>query len=123
MARTNRKPIAITSSGLLLSADIGSIDFEGAGQSGSVILDAITMEITSGSGGGSTPVAGEVLTFSGSTATISNTPVVGSVMVMMGGNQATLNTDYTISGAVVTALTSMLQEISQGAVIMVNYSH
>src|SRR5665213_1910615 len=122
MARTNRKPIAITSSGLLLSADIGSIDFEGAGQSGSVILDAITMEITSGSGGGSTPVAGEVLTFSGSTATISNTPVVGSVMVMMGGNQATLNTDYTISGAVVTALTSMLQEISQGAVIMVNYS-
>lgn len=53
MARTTKKSIAIMDEGVVLSADVDSIDFVGSGVSASTVGNNVTANITSG-GAGST---------------------------------------------------------------------
>lgn len=59
-----------------------------------------------GSSSGGTPVDNEVVSGSGTTFTLVGTPVAGSVKVYALGQRIALTTDYSISGSVITTVSS-----------------
>ncbi len=73
-------------------------------------------------GSGGTPVWAEDLTPQGpgTTFTLANTPIVGSVRLFRGGSyQSVTNSDYSISGAIITLSTTL----QTGEVLVADYSH
>lgn len=97
-------PIAIKDEGLTLTPSASSIDFVGAGVTGSVLGSAVT-ETISGAAAVFTPVRNEVPsgTVDGSnvTFTLAHTPLYGIILVLNLGT-LTPNVDYTLSGATIT---------------------
>lgn len=104
MARTARKRLRIYDQGVLLSNDANSIDFSGAGVSGSVDGNGnVTENIPGGGSGGANIIFGEVVAGSSTTFTLAHTPV-GTISLVANGQALTLTVDYTIVGAVITTL-------------------
>lgn len=65
-------------------------------------------ELMHGSGAVGTNVYGEVVAGSTTTFTLAHTPIAGTVRVHALGQRLTLGTDYTISGATITTVSSWL---------------
>ena len=94
--------IKVYDDGVLIAQSATSIDFAGAGVSGSAIGNAVTENI---SGVPGTQVAGEVpsgdINDVNTVFTLAHTPL-SDVAVYVGGSRMTLGVDYTITGATIT---------------------
>ncbi len=101
-------PVAIKDEGITLTANVGSIDFVGAGVSGSVVGRDVTESIPGGAGG--TPI---VETPAGAidgvnlTYTLAHTPIAGTLLLFY-GTLLTSPNDYSLAVNVIT-MTSALQ--------------
>lgn len=109
MARTAKPGVDIYDEGVLLG-NASSIDFAGAGISGSYnpTTGRATETVTGGGGGSGTPVVGEIVPGSGTTYTLAHTPLAGTLAVYINElrKPSTPGVDYTLSGAVITTVQS-----------------
>lgn len=101
-AQETGRPVAIRDEGVTLTANVGSIDFTGAGVSGSIIGSDVTENIPGGSG---TVVTGETPTgaINGVNLihTIAHTPTSGTFWLSY-GTVLTSPEDYSLSGTTIT---------------------
>lgn len=112
--------IAIYDDGVLLTANATSIDFTGAGISGSVIGSAVTENVSGGGSGtqviGETP-SGEI-NGANVTYTIAHTPTAGTFQLFYGKVLAQPS-DYSLSGTTIT----MTYPLVPGDTFQANYSY
>jgi len=107
------RAITVLDEGVSLSSNISSIDFRGAGVTGTNIGSAIT-ETVSGGGSSGTIVIGEVVSFTGTTGTLVHTPQAGTLALYRGSGRQNpgAGNDYTLSTATITlAVTAQTGEI------------
>lgn len=113
------KPLAIYDEGVLLTSSASSIDFTGAGISGSIIGTAITENIPGGSG---TSVVGETptgnLDGANLTYTLAHTPIAGTFQLFYGKVLSNPG-DYSLSGTTIT----MTYPLVPGDTFQANYSY
>lgn len=105
MARTAKVRLTVYDDGILLG-DADSIDFTGAGVSGS--YNPTTGRVTEnipGAGTTYTSVFSEIVSGSVTTFTLAHVPT-GTVEVIINGQVGKLGDDYTIVGAVITTALS-----------------
>lgn len=116
-AQENGKPVAIKDEGLTLTPAVGSIDFSGAGVTGSIIGSDVTETIPGGSGGGGTPITEDVSgTINGSnvTFTLTHTPIAGTLSLRLVRQPQEDPTDYSISGSTITYVIAPDASLSGG---------
>lgn len=106
MARTAKPGLDVYDEGIFLG-NANSIDFAGAGVSGAYdgSIGRATETISGGGGGGTTSVFGEIVAGSATTFTLAHTPS-GTIQLAINGQEATLGSDYTITGAVIAPTSS-----------------
>lgn len=97
--------LIIKDEGITLSSDVGTLDFTGAGVTGSVLGDTVTEEIPGGGGSG-TLVNNEIIAGSGTAFTLAGVPVLGSEQIYADRARLYPTTDYTIAGAAITTVLS-----------------
>lgn len=100
------RPVTIKDEGISIATNVSSIDFVGAGVSGSAVGQAVTELIPGGVG---TVVVQEVPTGTidgvNGAFTLAHIPVSGSLRVFLNGSRLRNGIDFTFSG---TALTMIL---------------
>lgn len=97
-------PIVIKDEGITLTSAVGSIDFVGAGVTGTALGGAVTETIPGGTG--AVVVIGEVpsglIDGNNVTFTLTHTPAVGTLALYNGGGRLKLTEDYTLVGLTIT---------------------
>ena len=96
--------ITIKDEGVTLTSNATSIDFVGAGVTGTVLGSTVTETIPGGTGAvtvvGETPsgvIDGNNVTF-----TLANTPIAGTLALYNGGGRLKVTEDYTLVGLTIT---------------------
>lgn len=101
------RPVTIKDEGITLTPNVSSMDFTGAGVTGSTIGDAVSESIPGGSG--ATWITEDVsgaINGSNVTFTLTHTPVAGSLTLSLARQLQVLTQDYTISAGTITYVTA-----------------
>lgn len=99
------KPVRIKDEGVLLTGAVGTIDFVGAGVTGTILGTEVTENIPGGTG--AAYAYDEVLSGTGAAFTLAHTPnPAGSLLLQKNGQILTLTTDYSLVGANITLVVS-----------------
>jgi len=120
-AETKGRPVTIKDEGIPIATNVASIDFAGAGVTGSVIGSDVTETIAGSSG---TQATGEApsgsVDDSNVTFTLANTPIDTPRIYVNGVRQKPgAGNDYTISGTTITFASAPLT----GSNILVDYTY
>lgn len=106
MARTAKTSLAIYDEGIYIG-DATSLDFTGAGISGSYnSTTGRATETVTGGGGGGTQVYNEIVSGSGTSFTLAHVPLTGTLELYGGGSRLYPTLDYTLAGAAITMVNS-----------------
>lgn len=115
-------PISIFDEGVLLTSKATSIDFVGAGVSGSVVGGAVTETIT-GEAISYTNVVGETPTGTidgvNKEFTIAHTPIANTFKLYFNGLRQKETSDFTLSGTTITFVEAPME----GTNILVDYQY
>ncbi len=116
------KSIKIKDEGILLTGNVSSIDFVGAGVSGSYVGSEVTETIT-GEATSYTNVVGEAPTGTidgvNKEFTIANTPIANTFKLYFNGLRQKETSDFTLSGTTITFVEAPME----GTNILVDYQY